>query len=276
MALVKNQEAASGKSFEMEDSDVGGDTATETTHTMTADEKVAAQVAKNASRAAGSAGTATGTPADAAQQTSTSTAVAASKPNDLVISMTKANPFTPLENAIHVDYNTLTRIMVTNGNVQNKETKALYGDSVELQLISFQKHHVVAPGGDSKDEESLNYLKFSDDGKTERETGRPLQEFVDAAIAAGYDQARIQERVILVGELVKAAKACDIIGELVQIDLAPRSVRNFNTYQVNSAFKVAKGLLTAEQARRVKIVCDVQTKGSNNWTDAKFEVGTGA
>lgn len=266
MALVNT---APSDKFEMDESDTG--TADTATRTLSADEKVAAQAAKNAARSAAQ-------PAEQAadqSQTSTSTAVAApAKPNALVTAMTKANPFKAMENAIHVDYNTLTRLMCNNGNIINKETKGLFGDTIELQLISFQKHWVMAPGGDSNDEESLQYLKFSDDGKVERETGRPLAEFVDAAMAAGYGDARVQERLILVGEIVNPGKLKDMQGELVQMDLAPRSVRNFNTYQLNAAFKVAKGLLTAEQATRLKITADVQSKGKNTWTDAQFSAGT--
>ena len=37
-----------------------------------------------------------------------------------------------------------------------------------------------------------------------------------------------------------------------------------------TAFKVSKGLLTAEQAVVVKMMAKVKSKGSNNWTDADF------
>lgn len=269
--------------FEMDEAEVGVDTGTAgadttaeqtTTAKGSANERVAAAAAKQAAKA--DAEKAAAAPAAAPAAASTQTAVAvASKPNELVVAMTKANPFTALVNAIHVDYNTLHRIMVSNGNVMSKELQGKegqMGETCALELISTQKHWVMAPGGDKDDEESLQYLKYSDDGKSERETGKPLTEFLDAAIKAGYDKARITERLILVGELIDAGKLNSTMkGELVQLDLAPRSVKNFNTFTVNAAFRVAKGRMSADDAVKVRIRCSVQTKGSNNWTDAEFE-----
>lgn len=263
MALVKGN-----KNFEMDESDVGADnteTATEE-RKPTADERVAAAAARKQAEQSKSE-------APAEQSASTAVATAAPSGNALVKSMTKANPFTELKNAIHVDYDTLTRIMVTNGNVINKENDQVMGESCVMDLISFQEYSMVAPGGESDDEESLKYVKYSDDGKTERETNRPLAEFVEAAIKAGYDKARIQDRMILVGELVDAGKLQDALGgELVQLDLAPRSVKNFNTHQVNTAFKVAKGRLDAGVATRVKITATLQSKEKRKWTDAEFSL----
>ncbi len=265
MALMK-------KTFENDESELGGDDTVAAgdpgagTVAASADDRVAAALAKKAA--------ADSKPADksADKEVSKSTEVAtAPKAGSLAVAMSQADPFTKLENAIHVDYNTLTRIMVTNGNVQNKDTKKLMGESCVLELISIQKHWVMSPGGDSKDEESFEFLKYSDDGKTVRDTGELLTVYRDAAIAAGYDKARIVERLILVGMLVDAGKLSDEMnGELVQLDCAPRSMSNFHRHRISTAFRIGKGLQTAAGAEVVKITCDVQSKGANNWTDAVF------
>jgi len=277
MSLKK---AAPTPSFEESELPEGGDENTGTeavTGTLSADDRVAAALAAKAG--AGKPAKAAEKPAEPAEaataststSTSTSTAVAAPSTSGLAVKMQEADPFTKLENAIRVDYNTLDRIMVNNGNVINKETKGLMGDSCVLELISIQSHWVMSPGGKSDDEESLKFLKYSDDGKTVRETGEPLTMYRDLAVAAGYPEARIVERLILVGMLVDAGKLQSTMeGALVQLDLAPRSMANFKKHRIGTAYGIGKGIQVAENAERVKITCDIQNKGNNTWTDALF------
>ncbi len=277
MALNKNK-----PSFESDESELAnGDTTTierdnsTDTKVLSADEKVAAAIAAKAGKPAAVKEAVKEDPkveqTETAATQSTSTAVAAPKPNSLAVTMAQVDPFTKMENAIKVDYNTLTNIMVTNGNVQNKDTKQLMGDSCVLELISIQKHWVMSPGGESKDKESLEFLKFSDDGVTVRGTGQLMTEAQELAVAAGYKKARINERRILVGMMVDAGKlSATMNGELVQMDLAPRSMANFHRHRVSTTFRIGKGLQTAEGAEVVKIGCDVKSENGNNWTDAIF------
>lgn len=268
MALTKkapqfeNDESELDNSADTSAADTGAET-----KALSADERVAAAAAAKA----GKAKTEAAKEEPAAATPSASREVAAPAAGSLAVRMSAADPFKKLENAIHVDYNTLDRIMVNNGNVINKETKGLMGDTAVLELISIQKHWVMSPGGKSDDEESLAFLKYSDDGVTVRDTGEPLAKYRDLAIEAGYEQARIVERLILVGEMVDAGKqAATMNGSLVQLDLAPRSKANFEKHRISTAYRVGKGLLAAEGAERVKITCDVQNKGPNTWTDALF------
>lgn len=264
MALSKTN-----KSFESDDTDLI--VADDATKPLTADEKVAAAIATKAAKTA----TEKVKPADeekAAAEPSKSTDIAApAAPGALAVKMAAADPFKKLENAIKVDYNTLDRIMVNNGNVINKETKGLMGDTCVLELISIQKNFVMSPGGEKDDEEALEFLKYSDDGVHCRDTGELLATYQQAAIKGGYPKARIVERLILVGMVEDAGKLSDSMnGNLVQLDLAPRSKANFEKHRISVAFRIGKGLQKPEGAERVKITCDVQNKGSNTWTDALF------
>jgi hypothetical protein len=180
-----------------------------------------------------------------------------------------ADPFKALDNALKVDYNTLPRIMVTNGNVQNKENKKLMGDTVGFEIISIQKHWVLSPGGETKDEESLEFVRYSDDGKVSRD-GEDMADCLEAAKEAGYAKAAIKERCILVGCLFDSGKLKEMANELVQIDLAPNSKKNFEQYRITTAFKVGKGLMDPELANRVQIEAVVQSKNGNDWTEASF------
>ncbi len=272
MALTKNNPAAK---FENPDDDNGE--AGDQTQALSADERVAAQAAKNAARsAAAPAAAAPAAAAPAAASVSQSREVAAAPAANLAVSVMQHNPLAACKNALHVDYDTLTQIMVTNGNVALKETKELLGDHVGLEVISFQDQWVCSPGGDSKDEESKEFLKFSDDGVYVRGTDQLLTEAVKLARDAGYDKADVKKRMTLVGALIypgrdkKGNVVDELQDELVQIDLAPRSKSNFEAYQVNAAFKVSRNLLDPQAALRVCMYAKVQSKGDNNWTDADF------
>ncbi len=261
--------------------DNGAEAGAAETRTMSADERVAAQAAKNASRQSAAPEVKAEDPAPAAAP-SASREVAAAKSNAVAKSIMSHDPTAALENALTVQYDTLTQIMVTNGNVVLREGKELMGDHVGLELISFQNHWVCSPGGKSNDDESKEFLKFSDDGKTVRDTGESLTEAVQRAKDAGYPEARIVERMILVGALVypgkdkKGQRLDELQDELVQIDLAPRSMNNFKAFRANAAFKVSRGLLAPEAALRVCLYCKVMSKGDNNWTDADFKILTDA
>lgn len=258
MALKQNAET-SGKNFEAPDEENGGEGVAATGRAPTADERIAAQLEKEKASA----------PEQAAAQT---TAVAAKATGGAVVtSIAKANPYTALKNAIRVDYNTLPALMATNGNIQHKKTKKLMGDTIGLELISIQDHWVMSPGGDSNDDESLQYLKYSDDGVLTRD-GESMAEAVKAAKDAGYDKAAIKKRLILVGAIFDGGKLPDLVGEVVQIDCAPNTANNFNQHQISTAYKVGKGLATAERALMLKLTAEVKDERKLQWTELSFSI----
>ena len=278
MALTKNTGTTSAASrFETPDDDNTVDTGTET-GTMSADERVAAALAAKGTKPAPA-------PAEEAAPAATesaSRAVAAPAATAVATTIMSKDPLAACEDALRVNYNDLTQIMVTNGNVALKEGKELLGDHVGLEIISFQNQWVCSPGGDTQDDESKEYLKFSDDGVYVKGTDQLLTDAVKLAVAAGYEKAKIAERLILVGALVYPGKdkkgnvIDELQDELVQIDLAPRSKAAFKAYRINAAFKVSKGLLDPQAALRVCMSAKVMSKGTMNWTDAEFKVLTDA
>jgi hypothetical protein len=270
MALAK-------KSFDNEESEMGNEGAADTsTRPLTANERVAVAAAKTAAaaEAAAEADTEAKTITKAAEEKtaapSEQRAVAAAPNRAVGAAVMKADPFKPLDNALTVDWNTLPRVMATNGGFQNKETQKMMGDELKLEILSIQEHWVVSPGGDINDEEARPYLKYSDDGKTTRE-GEDVQDCVQRAIDAGYTKAALKKRCILVGALVfPGSKMPEMEGDLIQIDLAPNSLKNFNQHRFTTAYKVGKGQVAAETANIVKITALVKNENKLNWTEALF------
>jgi hypothetical protein len=213
-------------------------------------------------------------PAAAEAKPSASREVAAAPTHAVATSIMKANPFDAIKNQLHVNFDELVQIKVTNGNVVNRKTGKLLGVTCVLELISFQDQWVMSPAAKKEDKEAQNYLKFSDDGVHVKGTGDLMTDVLNLAIEAGYKDSKIVKRVILVGAVTDGGKCPDMVGDLVQIDLAPRSMANWNTYQINTAFKVGKGLFPADQnPLSVRIIAVPQAKNGNDWTDAEFKAG---
>lgn len=261
MALNKNADSTPAKNFEAPDGDEAGGAVETQTRTLSPDERIAAQLEKEKAS--------TPVQEQAASQT---TAVAAKASGGAVVSsIAKANPYLALKNAIRVDYNTLPALMATSGGIQYKKTKKMMGDTVGLELISIQDHWVMSPGGDSNDEESLQYLKYSDDGVLTRD-GESMADAVVAAKKAGYEKAAIKKRLILVGAIFDGGKMPELVGDVVQIDCAPNTANNFNQHQISTAFKVGKGMMSAEGALMLKLMADVKDENKRQWTELLFSV----
>lgn len=264
MALTKNAGTTStGHNFEGDDTDVGSTADTgaveQETKVLSANERVAAAAAKNAQAP------------QTQTQTSTSTAVAQAKPagGAVTLGIAKMDPFKSLENALTVEWNTLPRITPTNGNFQNKETQKLMGDKIGLEVLSIQDHYVVSPGGDIEDEEAKPFIKYSDDGIVTRE-GQPIAEAIAAAKAAGYEKASLKKRMILVAAVTDGGKQPEMSGELVQMDMAPNTVKNFNQFRFSNAYQIGKGLRQAEGSNTLIAEAVVKSEGKKTWTEATF------
>lgn len=268
MAIVKANANTNtnAKSFEDDNSDLDMVTgaAEQETKPLTANERVAAAAAKAAAAAA---------PKEDAKPASTQRAVAPQGTRAVGASLKMEDPFLDLENALSVEWNTLPRIMPTNGNFQNKETQKLMGDAITVEILSIQDHYVVSPGGDIDDEEAKPFIKYSDDGITTRE-GESVADAIAAAVEAGYTKATCKKRMILVGGIVDGGKAPEMNGELFQMDCAPNTVKNFKQFRFSNAYQIGKGQKTAEGSNIVDLFTIVKSEKKMNWTEAGFRAHT--
>lgn len=182
-----------------------------------------------------------------------------------------ASPFEEFRNAYTVNYDTLQALQATNGNFLDKTSGVSLGDTIILDILSFQPNFVLSPGVEG--EEARAYVAYSDDGKVTKD-GTPCVDYLADLKRAGYDEAKMSTRTVLVGALVDAGKQPDMVDNLVQIDLPPTCKTLFDRYQIQSAFDIRKGKTTLEKVTRVKMVCRVEKratpKGSLIWTVTDF------
>lgn len=187
-------------------------------------------------------------------------AVAAVATGAVAIKHQSLNPFSDMEKAYEVDYNTLTQVMATNGGFFEKETSVALGDSLVLQLMSYQSNFIISPGIDG--DEAKKLVRYSSDGINTKD-GESCSEYIKELKEAGYDKAYMSKRIVLVGALLDAGKAPDMTDSLIQIDLAPTSKTLFDRYVIQSAFNVSKGKTTRENASKLRITAKV-AKNANN------------
>jgi hypothetical protein len=254
MALNKQTPAAT--TFEDPDSD---DVAVETRQPASAQERLAAAAAERAA-------------ASASQQESTQTAVAAKPAGAVAVHRKMEDPFKQLENAFPVEWDTLRNLVITQGNVVDKDTDKPLGDEIGLELLSFQKQWVVSPGVDG--EAAKEHVRYSDDGQITTK-GDDVRDYLQHLKNTGYPKANLSERLVIVGSVfdigVKGRKDLkDLQDALVQINLPPTSKATFSRYRMDQAYQIGKGLANADGADRIRINCNLKKNGDNTYTLANF------
>jgi hypothetical protein len=181
-----------------------------------------------------------------------------------------------LRDAMRVDWNTLTRLKMNQGRI-SMEPNINFGDWVDFELLSYQQNYLISPGSDTP--EAKDFAKYSDDGKTVKDTGEDCQAYIKRLQDLGYTKARMGKRVILVASLLDCDKDAEITdGMLFQIDLPPTSREAFERYTNQTAFDLAKGRTSADLVvyLRMKVNIEKQKNSTNEYTVATFVQAPGA
>lgn len=188
-------------------------------------------------------------------------------PTSLAVKSDSEHPLAELKNALVVDFNTLEALILSNGNLLLREGKKSVGDSIQLELMSYQDSYVVAP---QDDKAPVAVVRFSNDGVTCTDGITSVKEHLHWLQTNGYPKACLKARVIIVGAVEKCAKNQDLVGTLVQIDLSPASRAQWLRYEANALYKAKKGLATKEGLRHIKVQAEIATAGTNTYTLATF------
>ena len=216
----------------------------------------------------GTAETATAETATAAVDTSeapktTALAAAGTRALTTASSVMKANIISSLQDAFRVEYDSLPAVGASLGTFVRKADETDLGPELKLQLLSYQESWVASPNDTKAD---VELVKYADNSKTARD-GTDLAAHVEDLKAQGYGKAKINHRVILVGELLEAPKDDSMVGALIMVDLPDSGRRSFNTFTLQASYAVAKGRKSAEEATilTLKAVND-KTKSGEKYT----------
>jgi hypothetical protein len=173
-----------------------------------------------------------------------------------------------LKDALRVEWDTLTRMKANQGRIA--VDKLNFGEWIVFSLMSWQDNWLVSPGSDTDEAKTL--AKYSDDGKTIKDTGEDINEYMARLKDLGYEDARLGKRCVLAFELLDCDKDAGIDeGTLFQIDLAPTSRAAFERYRIQAALDIGKGRASGDDVVRIKAVAVVKTGGGNKeYTQLEF------
>lgn len=208
-----------------------------------------------------------------AQQPAAPTPAPAAPPASaaLAVKSSTEHPLQELKNALTVEFNTLSALILSNGNLLLRESKKPVGDTIQLELMSYQDSYIVAPNNEKA---PVSVVRFSDDGIMCKDGVTSVKEHLQWLHTNGYPKAALKSRVIIVGAVEKCAKNAELIGTLVQIDLSPASRAQWLRYEANALYKFQKGLVTKEALRHITVQAEIATSGSNTYTLAVFAIAT--
>ena len=175
--------------------------------------------------------------------------------------------FNDCENTLIAPFGAFPTLKFEQGGIGDGELS--YGSWVEVEVMSWNSLYMLVPGTDEEDDKHL--LKYSYDGKVADSDGSDIREALAAMKADGYDKAEIKQYCQVVGVLTNADNKAAVsthIGNFVVVQLAPMSRLKFEGHKMSTGLKVARGLITAEQARFVRWDAKPESKGKNSWTSA--------
>ncbi len=260
MALTKT-----AAKFENPENDAGEDaggeveTAVETKPVLTTAQRLAAAAAEHAASV----------PAEEAKPAPKTTALAPAAKSGVMIAPKKIeDPLAGLKNSFHVEYNTLRGMKITNGNVVDIDTSKALGDTVGLELLSYQDSWVISPGVDGK--EAGEFVRYSDDGITTSKGDDCKAYLAELINVHGFGEAAMTKRTVICGALFDAGKGTEFQGKMIQISLPPTSKSTFDRYCFENAYNVGKGLAEVEGSDKLRLTCSLTTKGKNTWTVVDF------
>jgi hypothetical protein len=210
--------------------------------------------------------TATATTAEASSEKTTAVAAttsrAVARPN-----LVASNPLASLKEAMKVEYNTLEGLAVNQGNFVLRSKDEPIGDTITVELLSYQSTFICAPNDRDAPKDLVKY------GNTHPidSDGVPLTEHLAFLKDQGYDKADIRERTTLVLAMTGCAKSPKLEGNLFQLDLPPTSKAAFDRYMFTSAYRVSKGLLNPADAVNIKLNCVLaKGQGTDKYTLCEF------
>lgn len=178
------------------------------------------------------------------------------------------NAITELKGAYTVQYDSLAQILAAQGTFTERESDTNMGSRLVFELMSYQEQFVVSPNDDKASKELVRYSadgKVCSDGTDVQEHLKHLRDELN------YKNARVNSRYILVGALVSAERTKDFDGQLMQIDLSPKSRGQFDRYRIQSAYDIGKGKFTADESKVLEMTAEVATNGANQkYTLVKF------
>jgi hypothetical protein len=165
-------------------------------------------------------------------------------------------------------FGVLPGLRASNGSILGPD-KSNLGRWIDIQVLSWHRLWIVGPC-DNKAPKEL--VKYSLDGENLEDGSGLVRDWVAELKAADWHDAASKEYREIVAYL-KAAEVADspLIGEMVQLRLAPTSVKAFENYIIQTTFKVSTGMVPAEGVDNLRVTAEIVSWEGNDWTKLSFK-----
>ena len=185
-------------------------------------------------------------------------AFAGVKPGKLFSSMKLDDP--PFE------FGTFPRFSGNQGQIMTPDGKLTFGDTVIIQLISFNDWTMVSPG--EKGAESTEYVRYSNDGVTINNSDQTVADYLNE-IKEDFPKASAKLYTSIWGLVMEVSEKsnCEkLIGTIVEVSLAPMSRKSFTAYDTQRQVDNAQRKRREEFSAVLTITAQVETMRGNNFT----------
>ena len=168
-----------------------------------------------------------------------------------------------------VEFGTLPRIKASNGIFMDDENNEL-GKNITFTLVSFNDNWAITPN--VNDQSANKYCKFSYNGVTINDGSETsVVDYMEFLKDEGFEKPSKKRYLEVTAILDDADEDSDIIGEMVQLNLSPQSVKKFDAYNLQTMVKVARGMMTAEQAGVITARAKIKTFNTFTFTLFTFK-----
>lgn len=166
------------------------------------------------------------------------------------------------KDAFSVEYDTFERLKAGAGDIQDNSGNSL-GREIAIELRSWQHAWDIGMGDDSA--KAKEYVRYSDDGVTIKDSGQTIADYLEE-VRPMYPNAKVAQKMVLVGVLLAAENATNLLDRTVQVSLSSQARKTFDRYNFDRTFDVASGKQPAEGSNVLSIKALPKKTGTNNWT----------
>ncbi len=204
-----------------------------------------------------------------------SSALAAPREGSPAAILLASNRIAELQNALPVTWEDFQTIQASQGQFGVKgDANMQLGNKIEVRIISHQSLYVSSPR--DMDAEGEGLVKFSDDGININDDGGTVADHQAELKALGHEDSAVAHKAVIVGELISCGEAgMDLIGDLVQVHLPDTGRRSFESHAKQSAFHIAEGRLSKDDAEYVSFTAKLAGMGKKQYTLVKLGYADG-
>lgn len=178
--------------------------------------------------------------------------------------------YADLRDKFIAEFGTLPRLKPSQGLIYDNDGVSL-GSWIIGQVLSWNQRFTITTG-DNDAPDTL--VRFSLDNSTlDDGSGVSVANYIAELKAAGYPDACSKEYYEVIFNLVKSEQPSPLIGGMVQIQLSPTSRKEFDSFRLQTTFKISNGFLQRSDVELIQMTSTpTVNKQKKQWSKFKFTI----